>query len=308
MDLQLFTGKQCEVSVVEHSRSAHTGKSIVTFQLRYWRAIHAEFMTHRMFSRNAGSSRAIPTEKLLKQIEELPAKPVHWGKNQPGMQAKEEHEALIVHPISGEMVTREQAWSDAAANAVAWSRAFSDAGYHKQIVNRIVEPFSFISVVVTATEWDNWYKLRDHEDAQPEIQDLARTMKAAFQASKPREVSVHKERPLVDPREWHLPYVTMEERKSNSVMNLVAMSAARCARVSYLTHNRENPKLEEDWTLYERLVKSEPLHASPLEHQAVISKEDHRSANLTGGWISHRMMLEQAGTIDNLRTYLEAPL
>jgi thymidylate synthase ThyX len=84
----------------------------------------------------------------------------------------------------------------------------------------------------------------------------------------------------------------------------LAMSAARCARVSYLTHNKENPLLEEDDTLYRRLVESKPLHASPLEHQACVLNVDMSSKNLRGGWMQHRTMLEAAGSIEDFHTYL----
>lgn len=295
MELNLFKGNQCEVAVVEHSKSAHTSKELVTYQLRYPRFIHSEFMTHRMFSRNAGSSRAIPAKKLIQQVREEPAFFVWIGANEPGMQARAEVDQKTKDAFYSE-------WKELANIAANYVERWSDEyGVHKQCVNRILEPFLYISVVVTATEWDNFFELRDHEDAQPEIRDLAMTMRKAYAASVSRIVT---ERTNVDPRDWHLPYVTMEERKKFNIKDLLAMSAARCARVSYLTHNKENPKLEDDVALYERLVKSRPLHASPLEHQACVASSDHRSQNLTGGWIQHRFMLELCKDLDSLREAL----
>jgi thymidylate synthase ThyX len=302
LDNKLFTGKQCSVTIIEDSVSQLTRKRLTTLQLRYWRAVHSEFMTHRMFSRNASSSRAIPTERLLYQVEEFPACPVHWGKNESGMQAREEHNELVKHPVTGEFMSREEAWREASRSSSAWARTFADAGYHKQIVNRLVEPASFISVVVTASEWDNFFALRDHEDAQPEIQDLARTMKKAMDASSARVIHPGK---LSDPRTWHLPYIQMYERQAYTVPQLLGMSAARNARVSYLTHDNQNPKIENDIGLYRRLVESKPLHASPLEHQAYCSASKEPSANFTGGWIQHRRLLENAGSIDNLAVALK---
>lgn len=295
MHIELFRGKQCEVGIVEHSWNAHTGKELITYQLKYPRFIHSEFMTHRVFSRNAGSSRAIPAKKLIEQVRTAPAFFATVGANQPGMQAG----AAISEELLQKFHTEWVQLSNICADYVErWSDEY---GIHKQHVNRCLEAFLYISVVVTATEWNNFFELRDHEDAQPEIRDLAMTMKHAYSKSTPRHVV---ERNNTDPRAWHLPYVLMEERRSHPVIHLLAMSAARCGRVSYLTHNKENPKLEEDNVLYHRLVESKPLHASPLEHQAVVSRVNHRSQNLLGGWIQHRFMLETAGSIEKLQRAL----
>jgi len=263
--------------------------------LKYPRFIHAEFMTHRMLSKNAGSSRAVPAAKMIAQVREEPAFFVWVGKNQAGMQAQEEVDTDIKEQFYKE-------WKELAGKVTKYVERWStDYGIHKQNVNRVLEPFLYMNVVVTGTEWDNFFLLRDHEDAQPEIRDLAQTMKQAYQHSKARYVT---ERHMKDPRDWHLPYVTMEERKTGEMHNLLAMSAARCARVSYLTHNKENPKAEEDWSLYKRLVESEPRHSSPLEHQACVAQNDFPCYNLRGGWISHRFVLDHCGTIAEMENYL----
>ncbi len=122
---------------------------LTTMELKYPRFIHSEFMTHRVFSRNASSSRAIPVSKLIDQIIANPAMPIHWGKNQPGMQASEEHNAEVIHedPEYRHM-SKEEAWLAARDEAVKFAMAFDKAGYHKQIVNRILEPFShFLNVL-----------------------------------------------------------------------------------------------------------------------------------------------------------------
>lgn len=300
MNFKSIDGKQCKVSIIAHTKNARNGKELITFQLTYPRFIHAEFMTHRMFSRNASSTRAIPTKKLLTAIRDNPAFFVSVGKNQPGMQANNEVSNEVFQKFSAE-------WRELANIVSTYSERWSEEyGIHKQVAGRCLEPFSFISVVVTATEWDNWYKLRDHEDAQPEIQDLARTMRKAYEESNPKESYIIESDLGVNINHWHLPYVTETERKTYPISDLLAMSAARCARVSYLTHNKENPNLESDIALYERLVKSEPLHASPLEHQALMASNDanYQSANFIGGWISHRTLLEKQGSIEQLQTYL----
>jgi thymidylate synthase ThyX len=292
MNLNVFKGGECEVAIVEHTINQHTGKALPTFQLKYPRFIHSEFMTHRMLSKNAGSSRAIPSKKLIEMVRNEPAFFVWVGENQSGMQAKAE-----VNDETKALFYKE--WKELAGICADYVERWSnDYNIHKQCVNRVLEPFLHISVVCTGSEWENFFELRDHEDAQPEIRDLAMTMRKALNASTPR--TMH-QCSLSDARGWHLPYVTMEERKSHPIAHLLAMSAARCARVSYLTHDKMNPKLEDDIALYERLVKSKPLHASPLEHQAVIVKEDLAFANLKGGWLQHRRMLEQAGSLESLQ-------
>lgn len=300
-----LSGKGCSVSVIEASKSQKNNSSLITFSLTYWRAIHSEFMTHRVFSRNAQSSRAYPTAKLLEKVRTDPAGPIHWGKNQPGMQAHEECNALISDPHTGELVDHDEAWFRAGADAANWAEAFADAGYHKQVVNRLIEPFSTITVLVTATDWDNWYALRAHVDAQPEIQDLAYTMLKLLPSV---EYRVLPQKSIRDPRAWHLPYISMEERKTSPVYDLLAMSAARCARVSYLTHDRQNPTLAKDIDTYKKLVAAEPLHASPLEHQAYNSGEREKSNNFSNGWVQQRRMLEAAGSMDRFFASLAGPV
>jgi hypothetical protein len=292
-------GKGCEISVVEASQSQQTGEKLITFVARYWRAIHSEVMTHRDFSRNASSSRAIPTAKLLEQIRNEPAGPVFWGKNQPGMQAVEECNEAVIHPTTGARLNRELAWEIMASEAADWAKAWADAGYHKQIVNRVIEPFSFITVVITATSWDNFYALRAHADAQPEIQDVAETMLKIIGDVPVRLIDDTR---LDDAHSWHLPFVSIQERHEHAVPILLAMSAARSARTSYLTHDKQNPSWEQDDGLYRRLVESKPLHASPLEHQAFNSGKNERSRNFTGGWVQHRALLEASGSIESFRS------
>lgn len=255
------------VKMIEDS-IATNGKQITTLQLQYQRFIHAEFMTHRVFSRNASSSRAIPVDKIIAQVLDNPAMPVHWGANVPGMQANEQ---LGEKAIS----IAKQIWIDASIDAVRHARALMSLGLHKQVANRILEPWQFINVVVTATEWDNFFELRTHKDAQPEFQVLATEMKRVMDTSQPKVVHVG---------EWHLPYVSEQERQLNySIEDLIKMSAARCARVSYLRHDKTHPNVDDDITLYDKLITSKPAHASPIEHQATpFSEADYVSNNFVG--------------------------
>lgn len=246
---------------------------LTTLQLRYPKFIHGEFMTHRVFSRNASSSRAIPVERLIEDVLRDPATPVHWGKNQRGMQADAECDALVEYGVltGGNQHSRIDAWFYARDNAVKMARAFAEAGYHKQIVNRLLEPFCHINVVVTATEWSNFFALRCHPDAQPEMRLLAEAMRDVMAASAPKPLR---------PGEWHLPYCPDVHGKAAGALpvddDAVKVSVARCARVSYLTQDGRPSTIEEDVALYDRLVASAPLHASPAEHQAT---PDRRSCN-----------------------------
>ena len=305
--------------VIEDSISPKA-RRLTTFELRYPRFIHAEFMTHRHFSRNASSSRAIPVERQIQSILDDTAMPIHWGKNQAGMQAHEENDAAVQIVRKTEhyghlpkYVTAQEAWEEARDRAVEMAIAFHDAGYHKQVVNRILEPFSHITVVCTSTQYDNFFGLRRHPDAQPEIKALADAMYEAMEESTPT---------VLHPGEWHLPYVTDElwdtideygsaELTGQEITDMVLKcSVARCARVSYKTHDGGTPTIESDLALYDRLVGAQPLHASPAEHQATPDtlifnsaelpdyEKPHLHGNLSGGWIQYRKTLPHE-CIDN---------
>lgn len=274
-----------EAKVIEDSISEN-GKRITTLQVKFHRFILPEFNTHRVFSRNFSSSRAIPTKKLLEQVASDPAMPVFWGKNQPGMQAAEELDPLTIRSAKG-------CWLESAKEASLRASLLSSMGAHKQIVNRIIEPYLWAYGVVTSTEWDNWFSLRAHEDAQPEIHELALCMKSALTFSTPKQLKVS---------EWHLPYVSERERSTMDIDTLLKISAARCCRVSYLKHDGSHPSIKEDIDLFERLAGSVPLHASPLEHQAT---PDTYAKNIDGHfdnyecwgnfkeWIQYRKVWEQ---------------
>jgi thymidylate synthase ThyX len=280
------------------------GKRLTTFELTYPRFVHAELMTHRQFSRNASSSRAIPIEKMIEQVEINPATPVRWGKNGAGMQ-----DHGVMSPA--EQAVSETIWLNARDQAVKHARFMleQDVVPHKQIVNRILEPWMHITVLVSATEYNNFFNLRCHKDAQPEIRALANEMYLAYIASSPEHVALG---------EWHTPYLRaqdlgpmslhafgkqLEELTETDYHNVVTrmgikISVARCARVSYLTHDGKAPSIESDLKLYDRLVGSAPLHASPAEHQATPDLcykgefcNPHQHGNFEG-WIQYRKTLD----------------
>ena len=258
-----------QVSIIADSFSPEDIR-LTTFQLRYWRPIHSELMTHRVFSRNAGSSRARPSLAIAEQVINDPWGPLQWGSNKPGMQAGEELQGMDRNFAIG-------TWKDAAYAAGHRAKTMLEYNVHKQVVNRILEPFTYIDVVLTATDFANWFALRNHPDAQPEIQDLARKMRAAMDASTPK---------LLKPGEWHLPYITEEDwgaaerflqqgrvtggkvTRKDVLQLVLRISVARCARVSYKAFDGNVAPIEKDLGLYQQLLVSEPLHASPAEHQA----------------------------------------
>jgi hypothetical protein len=163
----------------------------------------------------------------------------------------------------------------------------ADLKVHKQVVNRLLEPFVYITTIISATDWNNFYALRVHPDAEPHFQDLAAKTKAAIEGSMPR---------VKYAGEWHLPLVNVDEEdlialEGYCTEDLVKISAGRCCRVSYLTHEGKRDPLE-DFKTYEKLVKSRPLHASPLEHQAKpqMNQEYCYSGNFYG-WTQYRKLL-----------------
>ncbi|WKV20501.1 putative FAD-dependent thymidylate synthase [Pseudomonas phage 16Q] len=256
--------------IIAHS-IAPNGQQIVTFELEYQRFIHAEFLTHRLFSRNAASSRAIPVKTIIDQVKNNPAMPIHWGLNQSGMQAKE----ALSRPLE---ISARWLWRQAAEVAARIAGSMEKLGLHKQATNRILEPFQTMKTVMTATCMDNFFWLRNHEDAQPEIKELARIMWEALQDSTPFELK---------PGEWHTPYVWVGRNAKGeiaygletgeftedglrvyeelSLENALKVSSSCCAQVSY---RKLDDTLEKAQMVYKRLVESEPVHASPFEHQA----------------------------------------
>ncbi|WVS24552.1 thymidylate synthase [Pseudomonas phage Psxphi15] len=285
--------------IIAHS-IAPNGQMIVTWELEYQRFIHGEFMTHRLFSRNAASSRAIPVQTIINQVSDDPAMPIHWGKNQSGMQAKEALSDALAY-------SAKYLWLKAAKYAANVAGALTDVGLHKQATNRILEPFQTMKTVMTATCMDNFFWLRNHEDAQPEIKELARLMWEALQASTPNKL---------EPGDWHVPYFGngqwFAKRDEMPLADALAISSSCCAQVSY---RKLDDTLEKAQMVYKRLVDSEPVHASPFEHQATPITKCDGSINLRNdmdswqegithldkngsfwsgnfiGWIQHRQLI-----------------
>lgn len=255
------TGKgHCSATILAHSISPK-GIQITSFELEYQRFIHSEVMTHRMLTKNAASSRAIPIAAMHDSIRQKTARPVFWGMNQPGMQADQEMDDLTKQ--SAALV-----WDAARDSMLAHSTVLSQMKAHKQIANRITEPFQMMKTVMTGTELANFFWLRHHKDAQPEFYELAELMQKALALSQPVELY---------PGEWHVPYVTTKRDShgtllysdsSNTTLSAHEarmVSASCCAQTSY---RKNDDSVDKSQKVFKRLIESQPIHASPVEHQA----------------------------------------
>ncbi len=258
------------------------GNRLVTREVQLHRFVLAEFNTHRAFSRNSASSRAIPYAKMRQKALETPAIPLSWPNEQKGMQGGAEL------PQTSQ-ITAELHWLDARDKAVETADKLHKIGVHKSVINRLLEPFLPHTIIVSATDWQGFWDQRCHPDAQPEIRVAAEAMKSAYDASKPEHLAWG---------DFHLPYITDEERAEfplrgselgedyfsaknlPKISPLLKISAARSARVSYLTHDGKRD-IQKDIELYERLAFHVPAHASPLEHPARVSYHNHRG-NFSG--------------------------
>ena len=254
-----------QVKVIQDSLSP-TGDRLVTFEIETYRYIWAEVMTHRQLSRNAQSSRAVPSKTVLKVNEDF-VRPIIYGKNKAGMSSTEEFNEL-------ESAEIQKVWDSAANYTFAASLQLNKLGLHKQWANRITEPFSKIKAIISATEWNNFFWLRiDPEAAQPEIVDLANKMQKAMQDSIPLQLNAG---------ELHVPYVDREvgfdlsdeiryyiggqDEGELSKEEALRISASCCCQVSYRKLDDSFNKAMEIW---DKLFSGPKPHMSPTENQAV---------------------------------------
>lgn len=250
-------------------------KRLCTYELEYPRFIHSELMTHKMLSKNCASSRAIPIKKMNEIIRSNTAAPVYWGKNMAGMKAKEalsEYDTSLAIDI----------WEEARESAIGFSERLDACGSHKQITNRITEPFSMIKTVLSGTEFKNFFWLRDHADAQPEIRELARKMKLAEEDSEPV---------VLEKDQWHLPYITTKfvSKKPRYFAGdievdketAIKISVSCCAQTSY---RNLDTSVEKAVKIYDMLIGAEVKHMSPFEHIATPIKPCYPSPTDSDEW------------------------
>lgn len=279
---------------------------LTTLEVTIHRFVLAELNTHRAFSRNSESSRAVPFHKRVSKAHNYPAVPLIFPQEQSGMQG-----GAPVTDRYGPTVD----WLVGRDAAVAVAERMASRNVHKSVVNRVLEPYLWHTVVITATEWEGFFTQRDHHMAQPEIWAAARCMRAAMDASSPV---------IVDYGGWHLPFIQdrdVEEAFDGMLGDvpgaldvLKRVSAARCARTSYVTHDGVRD-LDKDLALYERLAKREPgeddpHHWSPLEHVATpcepcrpregadfdpaTARAPHVHPGNFRGWFQHRHELDRS--------------
>lgn len=304
-----------KAEIIADSRTEF-GDRLTTFELEFPRWILAEFNTHRQLSRNSASSRAIPIKANIENILNNTATPVHWGLNQPGMVADNE-----VNKETADIAL--SLWLQARDNAIFIAQKMTDLGIHKQIVNRLIENFTYQKVIVTATEWDNFFWLRNHKDAQPEIRVLAEKMLQEYNGSTPEILTIG---------EWHTPYVEHYRSPLNgelmyidnndnflSLEEALKVSASCCAQVSY---RKTDDSLDKALKVFDMLnLTSEGadvrMHSSPIEHQGTpidqtyerfykyyngITHEDFNGSFWSGnfkGWVQYRHTYENESCTQN---------
>lgn len=276
-----------DVKIIEDSLSPR-GKRLTTITATYPRFIHSEIMTHRDRARNAASSRAIPFPVMCQRIEADPVVPLMWPHEQSGMQGGHEipeHLQEMARSI----------WREAMADATKHAKRLHNIGatylaeanytgqpdieyhksikIHKSLPNRIIEPWMWITIVMTATEWANFFRLRCHPDAEIHFQKIAGMIRDAMQSSTPRECKYG---------DWHLPFIQPDEY-GNEIEVLAKASTARCARVSYLTHEGVRD-IGKDIATFDRLCQGSGFgHWSPHEHVAqAMESETFRSGPFIG--------------------------
>lgn len=263
--------------ILDSCNEKFTNYRIITLECTFPKFLQAQLNTHRVLSKNSASSRAIKFDRMVENILKDPVFPIRWGKNKPGMSADEDLD-------DNEQVIAKAIWQKAIDNAIESASQLNRMGVHKQTINRLIEPFFYTKVLVTSTEWDNFFKLRcEHSGAQDEMQDLAIKMREAIKNSQPQPLR---------PGQYHMPYIKPEE-KDISLNTQKQISVARCARVSYLNFDGTS-NIEDDKKLYNKL-KSQG-HWSPFEHiamcEAIPSQVPiHLSRNFIG-WTQYRALVD----------------
>ena len=243
-----------------------SGVRITSYVLVFPRMVLAEFNTHRAFSRNSASSRAIPAEKMLEMVMEDPFVPKRWMKDHSGMQGTEYFTDLV------DIQALENNWLDARSRAVESARWLMNLNLTKQLTNRLLEPFMWHTVIMTATDFENFFALRAEDGAEIHIQELAYLMLEEYNKNEPKKLRVG---------DWHIPFGdNMEIPKILEYFDSIGKShttnedyleaqikiaTARCARVSYMNFEGKDD-YGADIKLYDRLSTSG--HWSPFEHCA----------------------------------------
>lgn len=310
---KIYTGKSgmIKVQIIKDSLNPDFNSRITTMILEYPRIIHSELLTHRVLSKNSSSSRAIPIQKVIDMVNTNPAMPVSFGRNQPGMQAKEE--------LQGEELDNAvELWYRAAQRAIEIAECMKGNGLHKQVVNRILEPYQFMKVCITSTNWNNWFELRNHSDADPTIKELAEVMLEAMDLS---------DTDILYANDWHIPFVDFSRDEkhnqvfysNNEIVSLETALMISCSCAAQTSYRLLNSSKDKAIEIYKKLIESKPAHASPWEHCAKVIQNkfpkdllnyfdiegvthiDRNGIPWSGnfyGWVQYRQLIK-----DNVKMY-----
>jgi hypothetical protein len=274
------------------------GVRVTTVELVIPRIVLSELNTHRVFSRNSGSSRATPFFKVLKSVC---FRPSVWRINGSGMQPKKD--AGFIRSLLATI-----AWEKARIIAIAFSFFFNKIlKIHKELSNRLLEPFQYTKVLVTSTDYQNFLVLRTHRTAQLEIREVAILLAEALDESKPQERVIHL--PYITALELEAAFVTSRQGNLRTFFETIMASVARCARVSYLNFEGSTD-FGKDIDLFTKLAVNKPPHLSPLEHvvmnapfafEVLIDANDHIDkgedlhGNLDRRVVQFRKLVERPG-------------
>ena len=272
-----------EAVVIKDSQSQNGEHRLTTMVVTHPWYIHPQFLTHRYFSRNASSSRAIPIDKMIGAVEKDPFIPHYWGRNQSGMQSAGELDEMSAGNCKGH-------WMVALRHSLKMARILKNEGLHKEMANRVLLPYSWMTVVVTGNQsaWNNYFHLRCDSHADPHIQKGAYMAREAMDRSYPT---------VLLPGQYHLPFIDCfnKEDYSLSEEQAIRVSVGRCARVSYKTHEgiRDTSK---DIELHDRLMTDG--HWSPFEHVAKLEDASDPCAGKLGGnfglpWVQYRKLFQK---------------
>lgn len=252
---------------------APNGKRLSTFLITCPKYLLQEINTHRALSRNAASSRAIPSARFRKYATYFPGV---WQKNCKGMQGKE----IIQKPFVQNLL-----WNLARNSALIFHWLLSKTGVHKQQVNRLLEPFVYVDLVLSGTEWNNFLTLRNNEAAEPNIQNIARMIQRLLEDSTPKYLNAG---------QWHLPFITDDEYRFGELETLKQVSVARCARTTMNSHTTGKiSTVTEDVKLYGRLLSDR--HLSPFEHVAMALSTNARCGNFVGFLQLRKQITNESG-------------
>lgn len=258
-----------KVELILASTNTSTNITLWTFKLSMPKSYLAQLNTHRLLSRNASSSRAVPISTMIDKIKSDTVIPMEWVKNKKGMSGD-----TVISPAAQQLASEK--WLTSLEKQIDTVRQLEAIGLHKQYANRLLEPYMNAEVLVSATQWQNFLTLRADHATQPELQSIAQQIQAIMNSSKPR---------LLNSGEWHLPFITSIEQDL-PLLTKQQISVARCARVSYyLKDTCELSDTSKDIQLYTRLKDSG--HMSPFEHIATPYPQKHMCGNFLS-WVQLR--------------------